>query len=358
VTVTLAHETVTNGRGMATRSVRRRPALLRWPIMKAALGFALAVLLTLALPGAARADASWTWPLGGEVITQYRNGDDPYAAGQHRGIDIAGHVGDPVGAARAGMVTFAGNVGSSGLTVSVRTADGRYDTSYLHLSSIAVREGQRVEAGDRLGEVGTTGHRSAVQPHLHFGVRDAGSRHAYHDPLDFLPAPPGAHPERPRAPAPVPVPVRPVPVTAPARRPVRAPSGRPAAAPRRVPAPTRLPRRAPSPSARAMPSLARAPAGELARVLAARSAANRHPVAQPGLGPSAAPHPVQAAKPAGGTRPAARPAGGGPDLGWAAACAGLLLAAAFVGGTGGGRATASRSGARLARLLRPLAGRG
>src|SRR5262245_20268501 len=159
-----------------------------------------AALLSLpAFAPAARA-ADWVWPLQGEVITAYRNGADPYAGGQHRGIDIAGPVGAPVVAAAAGEVRFAGTAGSSGLTVSVRTADGRFDTSYLHLSSIAVTEGERVAAGGRLGAVGTTGRRSAEQPHLHLGVRDGGTRHGYRDPLSLLPAPPPASPQpSPRA---------------------------------------------------------------------------------------------------------------------------------------------------------------
>ena len=158
---------------------------------------ALTVLTLLA--SASPALGAWTWPLRGEVITPYLNGDDPYAAGQHRGVDIAGPVGAPVVAAAAGAVRFAGTAGSSGLTVSVRTEDGRLDLSYLHLSSLTVRAGQRVALGERIGAVGTTGRRSAVQPHLHFGVRDAGSAHGYHDPLAFLP-PPGT-PAATRAPA-------------------------------------------------------------------------------------------------------------------------------------------------------------
>ena len=100
------------------------------------------LLLTLAafLLLSAPAEASWSWPVRGDVITQYRNGDDPYAGGQHRGIDIAAAVGTPVVAAAGGEVRFAGTAGSSGLTVSVRTADG-FDTSYLHLSALAVRAG-------------------------------------------------------------------------------------------------------------------------------------------------------------------------------------------------------------------------
>ncbi len=75
----------------------------------------VAVLLAaLAFPAAA---AGWAWPVDGRVVTPYRNGDDPYAGGQHRGIDIAAAAGTPVRAAAAGTVTFAGVAGSSGLTV-------------------------------------------------------------------------------------------------------------------------------------------------------------------------------------------------------------------------------------------------
>src|ERR687895_78535 len=202
--------------------------------------------------------AEWVWPVRGEVITPYRNGTDPYASGQHRGIDIAAATGTTVVAATSGEVRFAGTAGSSGLTVSVRTADGRYDTSYLHLSSASVGEGDRVAAGQPLGAVGTTGTRSATEPHLHFGVRDAGSRHAYHDPLRFLPPPTTAQPPR-GAPAPEPAPVpispgpAPAPVNAPATRgiPVGAPAPRrvPVGAPRRVPAgaPRRVPATEPLP---------------------------------------------------------------------------------------------------------------
>ena len=148
--------------------------------------FTALTVFVAALALAPSAHAAWVWPLRGELISTYRNGDDPYAGGQHRGIDIAAPLGARVVAATGGEVRFAGVAGSSGLTVSVRTADG-FDTSYLHLSSLAVRKGDGVDSGDVLGAVGTSGRRSAVQPHLHFGVREAGTRHAYRNPLDFLP---------------------------------------------------------------------------------------------------------------------------------------------------------------------------
>ena len=180
---------------------------------RASLTFAAALLAFLLL--ASPAWAQWTWPLRGEVITRYSNGDDPYASGRHRGIDIAGETGQPVATAAAGTVRFAGTVGSSGLTVSVRTVDG-FDTSYLHLSSVSVREGQSVVAGERLGAVGTSGTRSVERPHLHFGVREAGSRHAYRDPLTLLPA--AAMPPQTPVPGPnaAPAPVAPAPGSVPA----------------------------------------------------------------------------------------------------------------------------------------------
>lgn len=340
------------GRVMTHLRDRLRPALV------------LAATLALAAAPGARAGGDWAWPVRGKVITPYRNGDDPYAGGQHRGIDIAADVGTPVGAASAGSVTFAGDVANSGLTITVRTSDGRFDTSYLHLSSLAVRRGARVGRGDRLGAVGTTGRRSAIAPHLHFSVRDAGSRHAYHDPLEFLPPPPSS-PESPRTPVavplPAPVPARPAPAPAHGRLPRRA--GAPARSPaaRRAPAPRHVPHALPAPAPSPLRAAASVPSG--------LRTALRHRPARPGPAPrhrpaslGAAPHAelapaAEAPRERAPASSAARPAGG-PDAGWALACVGLLLAAALVGGTEDGRAAASRGRARVAAALRPLLGRG
>jgi hypothetical protein len=128
---------------------------------------------------------AWPWPLLGEVITPYRNGSDPYAAGQHRGLDIAAPVGTPVLAIVDGRVSYSGRLPDGGETVTVRSADGQWLVSDLHLSSRSVARGDSVRAGQVLGRVGTTGRRSADQPHLHFGVRRVSDR-AYVDPLGLL----------------------------------------------------------------------------------------------------------------------------------------------------------------------------
>jgi hypothetical protein len=151
----------------------------------------------------------------GPVLTMYANDNArPYAGGMHRGIDIAADVGTAVVAARSGTVTYAGALGSSGNVVAVR--DGRYAVSYLHLGSVSVSRGDRVAAGARVGEVGTTGRRSVPEPHLHFGVRLARVDGHYVDPLSLLPGL-----GRNASPT-VPVPAGPVPrtETAPVRHPV------------------------------------------------------------------------------------------------------------------------------------------
>ena len=158
----------------------------------AAGGTLVVVLLAVGATEARGTPGGWTWPVEGRVITPYSNDNSqPYAGGMHRGIDIAAPVGTPVRAAHGGEVTYAGPLGSAGLTVALRTADG-YATSYLHLSAIAVARGQRVTTGERVGRVGATGERSAPEPHLHFGVRLAARDHFYVDPLSLLPVRPGA----------------------------------------------------------------------------------------------------------------------------------------------------------------------
>jgi hypothetical protein len=332
----------------------------------------IAALLT-----AAPARADWVWPVSGEVITPYRNGDDPYASGQHRGIDIAAAVGTTVVAAAGGEVRFAGTAGSSGLTVSIRTADGRFDTSYLHLSATAVRKGQVVAGGDPVGSVGTSGVRSAEQPHLHFGVRDAGSKHGYHDPLAFLP-PPALAPERPRpapspSPAPEPLSLEPAPVPAappkarPAPRPAPRRLPRPQGAPRRVPAgrgapaprPAPVPHDAPVPDRPPIPRGAPFPHGSpLPRSGPASQGAPAGPPA-PGFARQPGPLPFRAQPRSSGATDPARPTGdaSGPDLGWALVCLGLLAAAAILGLSEDGREATRRSRDRLAGVLRPLMGR-
>ncbi|MGE0591251.1 MAG: peptidoglycan DD-metalloendopeptidase family protein [Vicinamibacterales bacterium] len=97
---------------------------------------------------------------------------DPFTgtARFHRGVDLRAAYGEPVAAAAAGHVAFAGQQGGYGTTVVVEHADGTR-ARYAHLSATLVREGSPVAAGDLLGRAGRSGR--ATGPHLHFEVTTA-----------------------------------------------------------------------------------------------------------------------------------------------------------------------------------------
>jgi lysozyme family protein len=118
------------------------------------------------------------WPVEGLVGDPF----GPRGNRFHAGIDIVAPTGTFVAAAASGRVTYAGRLagGWGNLVVVAHSNDVR--TMYAHLSSVAVRLGARVAAGDRLGAVGATG--DATGPHLHFEVRLRG---AAVDPRPALP---------------------------------------------------------------------------------------------------------------------------------------------------------------------------
>jgi murein DD-endopeptidase MepM/ murein hydrolase activator NlpD len=89
----------------------------------------------------------------------------------HLGIDYAAPTGTPVQTIGDGRVIFAGAKRGSGNLVEIQHTNG-YTTYYMHLSRIMVRNGQRVEQGQRIGLVGMTG--LATGPHLDFRIERRG----------------------------------------------------------------------------------------------------------------------------------------------------------------------------------------
>ena len=89
----------------------------------------------------------------------------------HLGVDYAAPTGTPVQSVAAGVVTDAGRSGGNGKMVRIRHSGG-YETTYLHLSRIAVKSGARVAQGDVIGNVGSTG--LSTGPHLDFRIRQHG----------------------------------------------------------------------------------------------------------------------------------------------------------------------------------------
>jgi murein DD-endopeptidase MepM/ murein hydrolase activator NlpD len=104
----------------------------------------------------------WQNPLdGGYTVTRG-------FSGFHPGIDLSGTTGTPVKAANGGRVIFAG-WNSFGYGNMVALIHGPNMTVYGHLSSVNVRCGESVVAGQVIGLMGSTGNSSG--PHLHFEIR-------------------------------------------------------------------------------------------------------------------------------------------------------------------------------------------
>jgi murein DD-endopeptidase MepM/ murein hydrolase activator NlpD len=99
----------------------------------------------------------------------------------HYGIDIAAPQFSPVIAAASGMVNGTGWDSLYGNYVVVEH-NQNYSTFYGHLNSIAVLDGGRVNGGQVIGTVGSTG--KSTSPHLHYEVR---FRNEPVDPVGYLP---------------------------------------------------------------------------------------------------------------------------------------------------------------------------
>lgn len=135
----------------------------------------------LFLPGARLSDADrakilgylFMKPFHGRYTSGFGIRRDPFTGGTgyHAGIDIAGPIGSPVISAKEGTVEVAGWYGGYGKCVIIRHQFG-YETVYGHLSSVNVKEGSYVKAGQFIARLGNTGR--STGPHLHFEVRKWG----------------------------------------------------------------------------------------------------------------------------------------------------------------------------------------
>jgi lipoprotein NlpD len=116
---------------------------------------------------------NWQWPHPGAVVSNFQQ--------LAEGIDIRGNVGDPVLAAGAGDVVYSGRgVQGAGNLIIIRHSD-RLLSAYAHNSAMLVPEGQHVEAGQQIAEVGVN---SNGEPMLHFEIRRDGESV---DPMQYLP---------------------------------------------------------------------------------------------------------------------------------------------------------------------------
>jgi len=109
-------------------------------------------------------------PKMGRISSPFGNRADPFGKARafHSGIDYPNPTGTAVFSAGGGTILFAGWKTGYGKFIEIEHGNGLI-TRYAHLSAILVEAGQKVNAGDLIGKVGSTGR--STGPHLHFEVR-------------------------------------------------------------------------------------------------------------------------------------------------------------------------------------------
>ncbi len=90
----------------------------------------------------------------------------------HEGLDFMAATGAPIYAAAGGIVSTAEQTPDYGKIVKIDHGSG-LETRYAHASKLFVRAGERVEKGQKIAEVGSTGR--STGPHLHYEIRLAGN---------------------------------------------------------------------------------------------------------------------------------------------------------------------------------------
>ncbi|RMG29509.1 MAG: M23 family metallopeptidase [Gammaproteobacteria bacterium] len=105
----------------------------------------------------------------GWISSGYGRRTDPFTGrpAWHSGVDIAGKYGTEVVAVAAGVVTWAGERAGYGKLVEINHGNG-YVTRYGHNSVLLVKKGDRVEKGQAIARMGSTGR--STGPHVHFEV--------------------------------------------------------------------------------------------------------------------------------------------------------------------------------------------
>lgn len=134
------------------------------------------ITTTAAAQSAAAQGILWQWPTRNPILQEFNQ------AAQIKGIRFDGKSGDPVLAAAAGHVIYANNgLTEYGHLVLLRHADG-YITAYAHNRRLLVQEGQTVDIGQPIAEIGNSGSSRTM---LEFQIRKNGKPI---DPKQVLPS--------------------------------------------------------------------------------------------------------------------------------------------------------------------------
>ena len=127
--------------------------------------------------------SSWLVPCSYKKISSpfgFRESPTSGASRYHQGVDLAANAGTPIVASRGGTVTIASYSNSAGYYVTINHGDG-FSSIYMHMTNYVVSSGQKVNQGQTIGYVGSTG--ISTGNHLHFGIAQNG---AYVNPCSYV----------------------------------------------------------------------------------------------------------------------------------------------------------------------------
>jgi len=124
------------------------------------------------------------WPVKGAVINNfgisYSKTYDDYRL--HPGLDIKTNPGMDITAAYAGKITLVENSEAEKFTIEIDHGKG-WLSRYSQLAQAIVKEGQTVNAGEKIGQAGSPGTEGPEESHLHFRIKQNDQ---WTDPLEFL----------------------------------------------------------------------------------------------------------------------------------------------------------------------------
>lgn len=106
---------------------------------------------------------AWRWPAHGKVIGNF--------SGYNKGINIKGRMGDPIYATAAGKVVYSGSGLRGYGNLVIIKHNSLFLSAYAHNSTVLIKEGTNVKAGQKIAEMGNTGARQVM---LHFEIRRGG----------------------------------------------------------------------------------------------------------------------------------------------------------------------------------------
>lgn len=130
----------------------------------------------VAPPEKSSSDVAWQWPTNGSVLNRFDANDS-----LNKGINIGGQLGQAVRAAASGKVVYSGSglIGYGKLIILKHNET--LLSAYAHNKDLLVSEGEIVDAGKQIAEMGSSGANVVM---LHFEIRRDG---VPVDPLEYLP---------------------------------------------------------------------------------------------------------------------------------------------------------------------------